>query len=102
MTVKMADVKVGMRLVSTLERTPAMRYVTVTEITEKGFKYSLDADVPGAPHWSMTTLAEGHEHFGYDGNAFFEPVEEISIRHGRSGKGARKSLCPVSPKVARG
>lgn len=70
---KMLEVAVGMRLRSTLEsdRGGPFEYVTVTELTERGFKYSLDDDVPLGPRYG-TQLKDGNEHFGIDGNALFE------------------------------
>lgn len=69
---KMADVKVGMRLHSTM--VGALSPITVTEITERGFKYSLDAPMPLIPRWGMSWAKDGHEHYGYGGEAFYEPI----------------------------
>lgn len=73
---KMSAVRVGMRL------RPRDDYgfriygpATVTEITPEGFKYDLDEDVPGCPMPLMTTLAKEHHHYGLDGEALFEPLE---------------------------
>ena len=72
---KMTDVKVGMRLRSTVSMTAMDQFANVTELTERGFKYSLDAGYPMIPRWGMSVLKDGHEHFGLDGEAHFEPVE---------------------------
>jgi len=69
---KMSDVKVGMRLVS--DTVGALSPITVTEITESGFKYKLDATRPFIPRWGMSFVTDGHEHFGFDGNALYEEV----------------------------
>jgi len=68
---KMSDVKIGMRLVSTIGGGPSFSPITVTEITERGFKYKLDAPVPFIP--GQTIMVEGHEHYGLNGEAFYEP-----------------------------
>ena len=65
---KMADVKVGMRLVS--KSSGALSPITVTELTDRGFKYRLDATVSLMP--GLTFAIDGHEHFGIDGEAFYE------------------------------
>lgn len=72
---RMADVKVGMRLVSTIAGGPAFSPITVTEITERGFRYKLD--VPVCLHPLMGTT-EGGEHFGHDGECYYEPEPESS------------------------
>lgn len=56
----MADVKVGDRIVMY----GATGAVTVTEITDRGFRY--EVETPYCVHWSMGTH-EGGEHFGADG-----------------------------------
>jgi len=71
---KMADVKVGMRLRCTISDAPSSGPITVTELTEQGFKYKLDAAVCIHPRLGMTIAAEGHEHYGHNGEAFYEPV----------------------------
>lgn len=67
---KMVDVRVGMRLVSTIAGGPAFSPITVTEITKRGFRYKLDAPVCLHPLMGTT---EGGEHFGHDGECFYTP-----------------------------
>jgi len=69
---RMSEVKVGMRLRSTVSTGPDA-LVTVTEITDRGFKYSLDAGYPLIPRWGMSVERDGHEHYGISGNALYEP-----------------------------
>ncbi len=71
--VKMSEVKVGMRLKSTIGGGPACSPITVTEITDRGFKYKLDGSVPFIPRWGTWFPAEGHEHFGINGESLYEP-----------------------------
>ena len=71
----MSDVRVGMRLRSTLDCIPAFAEVTVTEITERGFKYRLDAPVPFIARDGSFFPAEGHEHYGINGEALYESKE---------------------------
>ncbi len=67
---KMSDVKVGMKLHSDMPG--ALSPITVTKITERGFKYKIDAPRPYIPRWGMTINADGHEHYGYEGETFYE------------------------------
>ena len=67
----MSDVKVGMRLRSIFGDNPTCSPITVTELTDRGFRYRLDRDVPLIPRWGMTILAEGHEHYGINGRALY-------------------------------
>jgi hypothetical protein len=64
-----------MRLRSIFEpqRGGPFEFATVTELTDKGFKYSLDADVPLGPRYGIN-LKDGNEHLGIDGCAMYEPV----------------------------
>lgn len=71
---KMSSVRPGMRLRSTLHVTPMEQFITVTALTPKGFLYSLDAGYPMIPRWGMSVLKDGHEHFGFNGEALYEPV----------------------------
>lgn len=73
----MSDVKPGMRLRSTIEsqRGGPFEFATVTELTEKGFKYALDADVPLGPRYGVH-LKDDNEHFGLDGETLYEIVEK--------------------------
>ena len=68
------DVKVGMRLRSTLSESRAFSPVTVTELTARGFKYRLDAPVCIHPRLGIAFAAEGHEHFAIDGKVPYEPI----------------------------
>lgn len=72
---KMSDVKVGMRLKSTVQDT-IFSPVTVTEITERGFKYSLDEEKSLIPRLCMKLCRDGHEHYGFNGMALYEPVTD--------------------------
>ena len=67
---KMADIRVGMRLES--EKHRPFSPITVTELTERGFKYSLDAAVPGWPRAGQSADKDNHEHYGYDGLTDYE------------------------------
>lgn len=69
---RMSDVRVGMRLRSIFQLHDE---ITVTEITARGFKYSLDCDKPLIPRWGMTIAKDGHEHFGHNGECLYELVE---------------------------
>lgn len=67
---KMSEVKVGMRL-----RDPkGGPEITVTEITDRGFRYSFDEDQPFIPRWGLSFAKDGHEHFGTNGECYYEPV----------------------------
>lgn len=68
---KMSDVKVGMRLVSSLPG--AHSPITVTKLTVRGFKYDLDEAKCIHPRLGMTVAKTGHEHFGVNGDALYEP-----------------------------
>ena len=72
--VKMTDVKVGMRLRPVVNPGPAHPDITVTEITEVGFKYSVDHPQVLHARFGWIMQKDGHEHFGIDGEAFYEPV----------------------------
>lgn len=64
----MADVKVGIRLESNMAG--VLSPITVTEITERGFKYRLDEPRSVMP--GLTLAIDGHEHFGINGDALYE------------------------------
>ncbi len=68
---RMSDVKVGMRLRPIIAGDLGGE-ITVTELTEHGFKYRYDAPVVVHPRLGIVWAAEGHEHFGYNGVAFYE------------------------------
>lgn len=72
---KMADVKVGMRLRSKFEG-GVLSVVTVTELTETGFKYALDGEYDLIPRWGYRLKRDGHTHYGLDGEALYEPLIE--------------------------
>jgi hypothetical protein len=80
MTMKMSDVKVGMRLRSVGRQVPMEEFVTVTEITERGFKYSIDEAYAMIPRLGMSMAKDGHEHFGIGGEALFEVADEVFHR----------------------
>jgi hypothetical protein len=86
---RMEDVKVGMRLRPTLPGAPGP--VTVTELTPRGFKYRLDAEAPLIPRRGMRLAADGHEHFGLDGQAMFEPERQCSRDGPGTGGGSSSS-----------
>ena len=67
---KMSDIRVGMRLVSDLGG--AFSPITVTELTERGFKYALDEAKPFIAREGSYFPKEGHEHFGMNGESFYE------------------------------
>jgi hypothetical protein len=71
---KMSDVRVGMRLRSTLGNSP-FTPITVTALTERGFEYRFDEPVALVPRLGIIYPTEGHEHFGLDGEAFYEVLE---------------------------
>ena len=68
----MADVMVGMRLKSLVPDT-IFSPITVTELTEHGFKYSLDEEKALIPRLGMKLCRDGHEHYGFNGEALYEP-----------------------------
>jgi hypothetical protein len=70
---KIADVKVGMRLVSNIPG--ALSPITVTELTPRGFKYSLDAARPLIPRRGMSLAKDDHEHYGINGETRYEQGE---------------------------
>lgn len=58
----MSDVKVGMRLHSTAEYChPAEKVITVTELTDKGFKYSILEAYSIHPRLGWIKNKDGHE-----------------------------------------
>lgn len=67
---KMADIKEGMRLES--EQMRPFSPITVTELTERGFKYKLDAPIHGYPRAGSSAPMDGHEHYGIDGETPYE------------------------------
>jgi hypothetical protein len=71
---KMSEVAVGMRLRSTLSSVGGD--ITVTEITERGFKYRYDAPAVMHPRLGIALAADGHEHFGLNGEALYEAVQQ--------------------------
>lgn len=70
---KMSDIKVGMRLRSTIPNS-IFSPITVTAITSKGFEYRLDEQVSLVPRLGLVLPTKGHEHFGYDGEALYEEI----------------------------
>lgn len=69
---KMTDVQPGMKLRDIYNDD----IVTVTELTENGFKYSLSSEKSLIPRLGMVMARDGHEHFGLDGEASFELANE--------------------------
>jgi hypothetical protein len=74
----MEDVRVSMKLNSLLIAQQPYYPVEVTEITEKGFKYRLDAreNLCIVPRMGLVMQLDGHEHFGVNGNALFDEHKE--------------------------
>lgn len=72
---KMADIRVGMRLRDPDDyRFTQEGVLTVTEITDAGFRYDAERDVSlGARHGVM--LAKGRQHFGMNGDCLYVPYE---------------------------
>jgi hypothetical protein len=71
---KMSEVVVGMRLRSIYPK-PWPEEIVVTQITTAGFIYRIPDDMALVnPHWSMPLLRDGHEHFGIDGEALYQPI----------------------------
>jgi hypothetical protein len=67
---KMADVRVGMKLRSKYSSL-RQQIIMVTELTEKGFRYV-------RPRWHLGSRigwTEGGEHYGFNGESMYEPVE---------------------------
>jgi hypothetical protein len=71
---RMCDVRVGMRLRSTLPN-DILSPITVTELTERGFTYSIDREMPFIPRDGLYFRKDGHEHFGFNGEAFYELID---------------------------
>lgn len=73
---RMSDVRVGMHL-RPIDRVGG-NTILVTELTERGFKYSIHPDeeiIHAYPaRYQMSTLRDGHEHFGLNGKCLFEPM----------------------------
>lgn len=85
---KMSDVRPGMRLRST---SLGAGEIEVVALTERGFTYRIPDAMPiPHPHWSMTMLRDGHEHFGVGGEAFYEVVVP-------DGGGGATNLTPSPP-----
>ena len=68
---KMSDIRPGMRLRSTFM---PRETVTVTALTERGFLYDLDAPRRIMP--MMTQCQHGHEHYGLNGESFYELADD--------------------------
>ena len=71
---KMADVRVGMRLRPTLNPGYTNPDITVTDITEHGFVYSVDDARVLHARFGLVMAREGHEHYGVNGEAWYEPI----------------------------
>lgn len=76
---KIEDVKVGMRLRNSFSNChPNEKYVVVSDITEKGFKYTLCAGGYSLiPRLGTFVKAEGHECFSKNGEILYEPAGDI-------------------------
>lgn len=70
-TMKMADVRVGMKLRDT--HNPYYPLLTVTEITTRGFKYELERPYSLGSRLGTQT---GGEHYGLNGQCWYELVGE--------------------------
>ena len=66
----MDEVRVGMRL-----RDTSHRAITVTALTDRGFRYAYDGPQSWIPRWGWSFAADGHEHYGVDGICLFERIE---------------------------
>lgn len=73
----MSEVRPGMRLRSTLEieHGGPREFITVADLTKRGFTYSLDAEIPLGARLGVE-LKDGHEHFGIVGFALYTPAAE--------------------------
>jgi hypothetical protein len=70
----MADVRVGMRLRTTVTA-PCDEEIEVTRITDRGFDYRIPDDMPLVhPHWSIKVERNGREHYGWKGYALYRPI----------------------------
>lgn len=69
----MSEIQVGMRL-----RDRDGSLFTVTELTEKGFKYERDVPI----QWAIPTYGQikGGEHYGVDGECLYEVIDEQANR----------------------
>lgn len=76
---KMSDVRVGMRLRLSPEICGDDRPITVTGITPRGFTYRYDEAKSLIPRWGWTTPADGHEHFGFNGESLYVPVGDEPV-----------------------
>lgn len=73
---KMSDVRVGMKLRLPQHFAGRRDIITVTELTERGFKYDLSEDANLFVMPMLTLERCGHEHYGYRGESIYEPVTE--------------------------
>ncbi len=69
------DVKIGMKLKSTLDASYPFDIVTVTGLTDLGFKYSISEEWPFIPRRGESFAKDGHEAFGFRGEVYYEPYE---------------------------
>jgi hypothetical protein len=81
---RMADIRPGMRLQSTFH---PRETITVTELTERGFKYDIPEARSIIPRWGLVMARSGHEHFGLDGEAFYEIAPVVEDAGGLNGEG---------------
>lgn len=73
---KMSEIKVGMRLIAENSINP----ITVTEITDKGFKYEFDDEIDFVPRWGLRFSKAGHEHYGYNDQSFYNLSPDSPVR----------------------
>lgn len=72
---RIEDVKVGMRLVS--KQAGALTPVTVTALTEKGFEYCLDKEMPFIPREGQWLAKDGHECYAINGKVSYEVEQPL-------------------------
>ncbi len=70
---KMQDIQIGMKLKSPLAHSME-GVITVTELTSNGFKYDIEAPYSLGARYGVV-LKSGHEHFGINGESFYEPLK---------------------------
>lgn len=75
---RICDVVPGMRLCDPFTTDSRLKFITVTALTERGFKYSHDTAVCVHPRLGITFAQEGHETFAINGCVRYElpPVGE--------------------------
>jgi hypothetical protein len=81
---KMSEVRIGMRLRSTVEPKECITVIgspavwATPEQINIGFAYSLDSAKPLIPRMGMSVAKDGHQHYGLNGFALYEPVSRLT------------------------